>query len=158
MCFSCPKFLIKINISFGQCEHFDQVDLLKSYGKHWSFYATWCRMPKKINQSLWLYDTFHDLVVRKNHELIIVHLQNISICMNCKFKVSKKLFNELQVPHVHCRHVPSSPLTTFRRCSSPLLCASCMLFYKHYQMKLWHLTNKNATKTFINFICNYIAT
>jgi hypothetical protein len=30
MYFSCPKPLVKMNISFGQCEHYDQVNLLKS--------------------------------------------------------------------------------------------------------------------------------
>jgi hypothetical protein len=31
MCFSCPKLLIKIEIiPFGQCGHFNQVDLLKN--------------------------------------------------------------------------------------------------------------------------------
>jgi hypothetical protein len=26
MCFSCPMFLVKENISFSQCEHFNQVE------------------------------------------------------------------------------------------------------------------------------------
>ncbi len=65
-----------MNISFGQCEHFDQVGLLKSRGKQWNFYATWCTMPKKIQPIIMATnDTFHDLAVRKNHKLIIVHLQ-----------------------------------------------------------------------------------
>jgi hypothetical protein len=30
MCFSCPKLLVEMDIPFGQCEHFGQVDLSKS--------------------------------------------------------------------------------------------------------------------------------
>ncbi len=30
--FSCPKPLIKMDIPFDQCEHFGQIDFLKSRG------------------------------------------------------------------------------------------------------------------------------
>ncbi len=35
MCFSWPKILVKMEIPFGQCEHFNQVSLLKHHDFLW---------------------------------------------------------------------------------------------------------------------------